>query len=394
MNVSILSETAAWGGGEVHTAALADTLAARGHEVLIVPLLRDVFSDVALRDSARFRVRPTHLAKPVKRLSLAECQELVDSLPDGICVLARWGLGVGSLRLDLAARLRFERYVAIEHSTAALPPRTYRRHLGGLLPGLGLWWFRGRLLWFLRSCLTSLVVCISHDARRRLIHDFHVPPHKVVTVHNGIDADRFRPDPACRAAARRAWGVPEDALVLGAVGRLSREKGYDIALASFAQLLARHPGRDLRLVLVGDGPERPSLEKGAQARGISERVVFAGFSAQPWQAYPGIDVFVMPSRDEALPLALLEAMACGCPPVAMASGGVLEVLSDPSLGWLVPAEDTQAFTAALDEAITAGPERRAALGRAGRAHVVAHFDARRQYAVLADLIEEGTSPAA
>jgi glycosyltransferase involved in cell wall biosynthesis len=133
------------------------------------------------------------------------------------------------------------------------------------------------------------------------------------------------------------------------------------------------------------------LEQAARAAGLGERVVFAGFSARPWEAYPGLDVFLLPTHDEALSLALLEAMSSGCCPVAMGVGGVPEVLSDPATGWLVPAADRARFVAAMEAALGLDDEERAALGRAARAHVVARFDAQRQYAALADVIEEGAT---
>jgi glycosyltransferase involved in cell wall biosynthesis len=386
MNISILSETSAWGGAEAHTVGLAETLAKRGHDVLVVALGHDVFDDAARRADAPFRLRRIPLSKPVKSLSLAACRALVRDLPDGVGVLARWGLDVGSLRLDLAARWRFRRYVAIEHSAAEMPPRTTRRHLGGLVPGLGLWWYQGKALWHLRSRVSSLVVCVSDGARERLVQDHHVPARKVVTVRNGIDCGRFRPDAERRAAARRSWGVAENAVIIGAVGRLSPEKGLDTLVGAGARLAARFPDFDLRFVLVGDGAERERLQRAAHAAGLGPRMVFAGFTDRPCEAYCGLDVFALPSREEALPLALLEAMACGCPPVAMGVGGVPEVLDDRRTSWLVPPGDEEAFAAALAEAVNAGVWREE-VGRRARHHVERHFDAGRQYETLANLIE-------
>lgn len=388
MNICFLSETPSWGGAEVHTARLAEVLAGRGHAVRIVALGHGVFDEAGRRPGAPFTVQRVPLSKPVKQLTWAECTALVRGLPDGVGVLVRFGMDVGSLRLDLAARLRFRRYLAVEHSAAVLPPRTSRRICGGLLPGLGLWWYQNRLLWYLRSVAPHRVVCVSEVARRRMLRDFRVPDRKVLTIHSGIDCAQFRPDAARRAAARREWGVPADALVFGAVGRLHVEKDVDVAVDALGRLAGRYPGRDLRLVLVGDGPEKESLARAARAAGVAERVVFAGFCARPWEAYAGLDVFLLPSRDEALPLALLEAMACGCCPIAMGVGGVREALSDPAAGWLIPAGDRGRFVEAMDAAAGLVTERRAAMGRAAREHVAERFDAGRQYAALADLIEQ------
>ncbi len=389
MKISILSGTAAWGGAEVHTFGLAETLAARGHEVAVVALGHDVFQGRANGNGqhARFQVRKVALPREVRELSFGECSALLAGIGGDVCVLAKWGLEVGSFRLDLAARRRFGRYIVIEHSSAELPPRTSRRYLGGLLPGVGLWWYRQFLLWHLRALAASLMVCVSEATRSRLVHRYRVPRDKVITIHNGIDPETFRPDPAARRARRQAWNVPEDALVFGAVGRLSPEKGYDLAVDLFARLAARHPDRPLRLVLVGRGAEQTALEEAARKAGVADRVVFPGFCDRPWEAYAALDFFLLPSRDEALPLALLEAMAGGCCPIAMNVGGVGEILTDPALGWKVPAGNAAGFLAALEAAVRMSAQERQQMARAARQHVVAHFNARRQYAALADVIE-------
>jgi glycosyltransferase involved in cell wall biosynthesis len=141
------------------------------------------------------------------------------------------------------------------------------------------------------------------------------------------------------------------------------------------------------LVLVGDGAERAALEQKARLLSCREQVIFPGFTDRPWEAYSGLDVFVLPSRDEALPLALLEAMACGCCPVAMAVGGVGEVLSNPRLGWLVPAADRTGFLTAMQAAVALPDPARAEMGGRARQHVVSKFNAQRQFAALADVIE-------
>jgi glycosyltransferase involved in cell wall biosynthesis len=392
MNITFLSETVAWGGAEVHTVELAEILAKRGHQVHIVALGHGVFDEVARRPEAPFKLHRVPLAKPVKQLTWGECTALMRSLPKGVGVLVRWGLAVGSLRLDLAARWHFCRYLAIEHSAAEMPSRTPHPTLppeeGGRKGGWGLWWYQGMLLWHLRSVLSHRLVCVSQAARRRMIRGYRVPRNKVVTVYNGIDSGKFQVDPERRCAARRQWGVPDNAFVFGSVSRLHPDKGLDLAVEGLSRLVRQHPQRDLRLVLVGDGPARESLQEAARALGVAERVVFAGFSARPWEAYPGLDCFLLPTHDEALSLSLIEAMACGCCSIAMGVGGVPEVLSDPRAGWLIPAEDRERFMAAMDAVVGLSAVERAAKGQAARALVSERFDAERQYAALADIIEQ------
>jgi len=103
------------------------------------------------------------------------------------------------------------------------------------------------------------VVCVSDENRRRFVEDHRFPAHKVITIWHGIDAQRFRPDPSHGEAWRRRWNLPSGALVFGALGRFAAQKGYDTALAAFEMVLARFPNRDLRLVVVGEGPLESAL---------------------------------------------------------------------------------------------------------------------------------------
>ena len=154
------------------------------------------------------------------------------------------------------------------------------------------------------------------------------------------------------------------------------------------------PERDFRLVFVGEGDrevgegncEQDLKAKAAQIlpRG---RVIFEPFCDRPWEPLSALDVFVMPSLNEGLPLTLLEAMACECCPVATAVGGIPEVLVSQELGWLAPWEDPDAFTAAMIDAASRTLEHRMAKGRSARQHVRENFNGAVQFKALGDIIE-------
>jgi glycosyltransferase involved in cell wall biosynthesis len=256
-----------------------------------------------------------------------------------------------------------------------------------MLPGVPLWWYRMLLSGYARSLGPHAVVTVSHSVRNLLARDYRFPMRKMHTVWNGADVERFRPDPDVRAATRLRWGVGSDAIVFGTARRFTRDKGLDLAVEAFRRFRAAHPDRDAYLVLVGDGPERVALHQQAADSGVGDRVVFPGFSTEPWTVYPGFDVFVMPSRSEALSLALTEAMASGCLPIASTVGGSSEVIADPSLGWIVPPDDPAALTRALAEAAGLGDEVRAEMMSRVRARICDSFNAPTQYAKLVSLIE-------
>ncbi|HEX9094368.1 MAG TPA: glycosyltransferase, partial [Coriobacteriia bacterium] len=150
------------------------------------------------------------------------------------------------------------------------------------------------------------------------------------------------------------------------VGNMVPVKGVPTLLDAFSRV--RDAGVADRLVLVGDGPLRAELEVRAGELGVREAVTFTGRLSQAdvALAMAAADVFVLPSLNEGLSVALLEAMACGTPCVASSVGGVPEVLDDPACGRLVPPDDAEALAAGIQEVLAAGKAayRDAALSRA------------------------------
>jgi glycosyltransferase involved in cell wall biosynthesis len=140
-------------------------------------------------------------------------------------------------------------------------------------------------------------------------------------------------------------------------------------------------------VLVGDGAQRDALAAAAETLGIASQVAFESFSNEVHRLYPGFDCFVLPSLTEALPLSLLEAMACGCVGLATAVGGVPEVLPDAAAGWTVPPADVDALAASMSRVLSMSSADRRATGLRARQRVIEGFDSRRQMATLVDLLE-------
>jgi glycosyltransferase involved in cell wall biosynthesis len=175
------------------------------------------------------------------------------------------------------------------------------------------------------------------------------------------------PGIAERAATAPAhpWFAParEVPIILG-VGRLAGLKDFPTLLRAFARLRARRPAR---LVILGDGPHRRRLAWLARRLGLAADVDLAGWAANPYAFYAAADLFVLSSRAEGLPNALLEAMACGCPVVSTdCPSGPREILDGGRLAPLVPVGDPAALAEAIDRALATPPDR-AALQRRARA---------------------------
>lgn len=201
----------------------------------------------------------------------------------------------------------------------------------------------------------------------RLLEAFGAPPDRIHVVHPGVDSSRFRPD-APGAGAVRARLAGDGDVVLLTVGRLQRRKGHDLVLRALAELDAAA----VRYVVVGDGDERARLERLTDELGLRGRVRFEGIvpgDALP-AYYAAADVFVHPNRldhhdFEGFGLVFVEAAASGLPVVGGATGGVPEAINEGVNGLLVGGEDASELAAALSGLIRS-PDRRRAMGRAGR----------------------------
>lgn len=215
------------------------------------------------------------------------------------------------------------------------------------------------------------VVVVAEALERRLLRA-DVPRARLVRIDNGVDVKAVAAAAAAGgAAARRDLGADDTTAVVLSLGRLSPEKGHDVLVEAFARVAREHPAA--RLVLVGDGVEEERLAARARERGIADRVRFAGWRGDAAACLGAADVFVLPSRTEGLPLALLEAMAAGIPAVVTDVGAMAEVLDHGAAGLVVPADDVAALAAALAAALD-DPKACAARAAQARMRVQERYD--------------------
>ncbi|HEX6252373.1 MAG TPA: glycosyltransferase [Gemmatimonadaceae bacterium] len=210
------------------------------------------------------------------------------------------------------------------------------------------------------------VVGVSQAVRADLIERVGVGAERVTVIPNGINISRLNGD---RSARARQAG-PSSECVLCTVGSLVPWKGHADLIRAFGLAVQRVPA--LRLVLVGDGPERRALEQLAGDLGVGERVTFAGFTTDVPGILRACDVYVHAARDEALGVAILEAMAAGKPVVATAVGGVRDIISSETVGLLVPPANPHAMADAIVR-LAGDPAERDRLGHRGERHVTESF---------------------
>ena len=226
----------------------------------------------------------------------------------------------------------------------------------------------------LRRLMAPLIrafVPVSADLERWLIEDVGIARAKVNLIRNGIDIERFRPVVAGQPRGSHELITAGD-IVIGSVGRLDAVKAFATLIDAFARLAAELPDQPLRLLLVGDGPERHALAQQAIALGLGDRVVLAGARDDVPQLLQAMDVYVCSSIAEGIALTILEAMGTALPVVATAVGGNPELVVPGDTGTLVPASDATALADAL-RAFVVSPGTIKTAGQAGRERVCEQF---------------------
>lgn len=216
------------------------------------------------------------------------------------------------------------------------------------------------------AMLTDKIVSVCPESQLILRRIFTLPSKKLCAIDNGIELAPFLAVPA---------RPPGNEIVFGAVGRMSFEKNHRVLIDAFALLRRNHS--NIRLRLLGSGPLEQKLRDQAVHHGLGDSVEFCGFSHDVSGFLAGLDVFVLASLSEALPLSLLEAIASGLPVVATKVGGVPRIVHNTDSGWLCEPQDTASLVAALESAI-ACPDRKNK-GERARHLVAEHYAAERMH---------------
>ncbi len=232
------------------------------------------------------------------------------------------------------------------------------------------------------------VVCVS-EAQAKRVQRCGVRPEKIRVIPNAIDPERFSdPDPRYQAKLAKFFRQPKKRII-GAAGRLSPEKGFNILVAAAEQVIRND--RDVGFILFGDGPCRQQLVRQINAAGLNGSFILSGFRADLDRFLPYLDMLVLPSFTEGMPNVVLEASAAGIPVVATAVGGTPEVIVDGVTGFLVPPGNPDAMADRILEAL-ASEETMRDMGSAGRQRVLEDFTFDAQGRLYRELIEDLRTP--
>jgi glycosyltransferase involved in cell wall biosynthesis len=212
------------------------------------------------------------------------------------------------------------------------------------------------------------VICVSQDLYDTCLAA-GVKPERCQVLDNAIDTDEFRRRQS-PGEAKRQIGLSPDRLLIGAVGRLSGEKGFDLLIRAVHSLV--RAGRDIELAIAGEGDEQANLERLIGELGVAGRVHLLGYQSDMRPVYEAMDVFALSSLREGLPNVMLEAMAMEAPVAATRIAGVPRLVQDGENGLLVEPGSVEELAAALDR-LVADNGLRAKLAAAGRRHMETEF---------------------
>lgn len=220
----------------------------------------------------------------------------------------------------------------------------------------------------------SHYVALSSQLESYLSKSVGVPGSRILRICNGVDTERFHPSAGNRGMLEGSPYNLSGLIVLGTVGRLQPVKDQINLVRAFALLMQRTPdlARQLRLMIIGEGPSRPQIEREIEHFGLGERVWLAGERSDIPDAIRAMDLFVLPSRAEGIANTILEAMATGLPVVATDVGGSGELIVHGQTGGLAPANNSEVLAALLERYVI-DAELRAKHGLAGRARIEANF---------------------
>lgn len=210
----------------------------------------------------------------------------------------------------------------------------------------------------------SALIAVADQQRATIIKHHRVAPSRIRTLLNGVQPNKYLDNAAFRSAKRRELGLRDEDLIVGTIAVLSKQKGVTYLLQGAREVLNAHP--TVKFLIVGGGPLEAQLRREADDLRLGERVLFTGWRKDVQEILPTLDMFVMSSLWEAMPLTLLEAMAAHLPIVATNVGDNANLTGNGECAVIVPPADASALASAISRLIADSNAARAMAARAGR----------------------------
>lgn len=377
--IMFVTNTGEYGGAEKHLLDLVRRLIGSGVQLSILCLAEDLYSDHLSQDEA---ARIDIIRYQGKLKSFRDWYRVFrDTRPDVVVFVRAW-LWCYRWYVPLAAWLAgVPRRISIAHLAPPTPATIEGRSIRQIM----LRCRRVAHLWSLRASayFEDATICVSSMIRDSLVKDYRFPVNKTMAIRNGVSLAELNLQQSNGTAVRARLGLSAQEFLLVCIARLSEQKRIDILLLAIAQLLGK--GVPCKCVIVGDGPLREELADYAVALGLTGHVFFEGFQKDTLQYLLAGTAFVLTSDTEGLPLALLEAMACGLPCIVTGVGGNVEAVTDRVHGLVVPAGSADEVAAAVAYLVT-HPSERVEMTKMARARAHKEFDIEQRMAEIRRVI--------
>jgi len=344
MRILLVTTGLRMGGAEQQVSALTQEFIARGHRVALISLTPDC--EVPIPDA-------------VERLML-DMQKTPASMA---CALGAAHRFARRWRPDIVNSHMFHAnmFARTLARLTDLPPLICAAHSfseGGKLR-MAMYRFTDR--W------CALTTQVSETSLAEMVRARAVARDRVRVMYNGIDTVKFQRDDALRATTRTQLGLDSDTRMILNIGRLATEKAQVALVDAFQRMDCTVP---TRLLIAGDGPQRPALASRIAHHGQQHRIQLLGTRHDIPALLNAADLFALSSRVEGMPLVLAEALACECPVVSTSAPGVAELLGD--LGTIVPIDDLDGLAREMCRFLT-NDDRASVQRRTGRERIVKHF---------------------
>lgn len=224
-------------------------------------------------------------------------------------------------------------------------------------------------------------IVVSDVLRETLLNSYRIPHDKVIKVYNGIELNEYRPNGkevrSQKSEVKREFGIAKDVPVIGAIGRMVWQKGFEYLIQAILEIVKNYP--KVKVLLVGDGPLRKRLEALSEELRVRDNVIFTGFRSDIKEILSTVDLLVIPSLLEGFPMVTLEAMAMAKPIVATNIDGITEQITDGVDGILVPPKNPSALAKAVIRALN-DKELAMTMGLAARKKVEQKFSVEKMIA--------------
>jgi len=341
INILMIVPSLRMGGAEKQAVDLANAISSDRFNVHLITFEKD--TDL-LGDLNRKKVMFSRLVRKHK-LDLSFTKEIARIIRDGDIDIVHCTLQIAFL-FGFLGRWRSGRKPCLVCSLHTTVNRSLKDEIFD-------WLLFALLLTF---CAGIITVC--RNQKRYWSRKFPWLGQKMVTIHNGVDLERYRDPlgPDGKSELRASMGIEEEDFVAVMVAGFRPEKGHEFALRAVERLV--RDGRRIKLVLIGDGERRPELEALSRSLGLGETVLWMGCRKDPRPYLCAGDVFLLPSFAETFPLSVLEALSMGKPVIATSVGGIPEVVREDVNGMLIRPRDVEAVHGALVRMMSDGNFRR------------------------------------